>query len=98
MTTVDGEPQEMRDADCDVLSAREEGVLASLREIVRGIRGMGFAADVDNVGEAIVSAGGSALSSKGACAARIFAFGGANFSLRPAPGSEGLIEVSFIPS
>jgi hypothetical protein len=96
MIPVDGKTQEARDPVWDVLTAREEGALASLREIVRGIRDMGLAADVNKVGEAIVAAGGSPAPGNDACAARRFAFCGANLSVRPAPGADGMIEVSFI--
>jgi hypothetical protein len=96
MIPVDGNAQEARDPVWDVLTAREEGALASLREIVGGIRAAGLAADVKNVGEAIVAAGGCAASGNDACAARMFTFRGANLSVRPAPGADGMIEVSFI--
>jgi hypothetical protein len=98
MIPVDGKTQEARDPVWDALTAREEGALASLREIVRGIRAMGLSADVNNVGEAIVAAGGSAESGNDDCAARMFTFCGANLSVRTAPGADGMIEVSFIPN
>ncbi len=84
--------------EADVLTIDEEGALSLLREIVAGVRATGLGPNVMNVGEAVVAAGGSALDVAGDREVGTYTLAGARFTLQPAPGADGRIEVSFLPS
>jgi|HubBroStandDraft_1064217.scaffolds.fasta_scaffold90156_3 hypothetical protein len=79
----------------EVLTFDEENVLSSIREVVTGIRALGPPVEVKDVEEAVVLLGGSASSETDNAGFRIFNLRGARFSLRPALGSPGAIEISF---